>query len=51
MALEIIDGSIYKPTKEVVLYKHLNRAAGVYDPGPDDITINENNAVMYYGIE
>ena len=49
--LDNIDGSIYKPTKEVVLYKHLGDAIRVYEPGYEDLVVDGTVSVMYHSLE
>lgn len=49
--MEAIVGSIYRPTKKIVLYKHFGRAQGAYDAGIDDLIIDETASIMYVDIE
>ena len=51
MALEIIDGSIYRATKPLPLYKNLKNAINVDFNDLVDIIIPKDNVVMYNGIE
>lgn len=51
MALEIIEGSIYRAVDPLPLYKKLKNAIRVEFDNTTDIIIPRDNTVMYFGIE